>query len=91
MSGVRRNIDVIWDVVDGTTVLCETNSVRFFHLNATAALVWDACEGGTVDTITRTVSAAYPNEDYQRLAADVHACLEAFQRAGLLQACDSPE
>jgi hypothetical protein len=91
MSRLRRNTDVIWDVVDGITVLCETNSTRFFHLNATAALVWDACEDGTVDAITRRVSAAYPNEDYQRLTADVHACVEALRKAGLLQDGDGPE
>jgi len=90
MSRLRRNRDVIWDVVDGTTVLCETTTVRFFHLNATAALVWNACEDSTVDIVARQVKAAYPDEDDRRLAADVHECVSALQKAGLLHIDDGP-
>ena len=85
MGTVRRSSYVIWDVVDEAMVLCETRSARFFHLNPTAALVWEACDESTLDGIARHVMAVYPNEDCQRLAADVHTFVHDLHRAGLLE------
>ena len=90
MDTIRRSSSVIWDVVDETMVLCETRFARFFHLNQTAALVWEACDESTLDGIARHVMAVYPNEDCQRLAADVHAFVHELHRAGLLEIESDP-
>ncbi len=84
MNTIRRNGQVFWDVVDGVMVLCDTDSTEFFHLNPTGALVWEACNGLSLDDVVGRLQAAYPNEDRERLTKDVAEMIRSLEKAGLV-------
>jgi hypothetical protein len=43
----KRSEEVIWEAVDGETVLVEPRTGRTWLLNAAAARIWRACDGLT--------------------------------------------
>ena len=85
MNRIRRSPLVIWDVVDGQTVLCHTDSAEFFQLSPTGAFVWSACDDGTIETIVEFLQAIYPNEDRERLETDVQSFVLFLEKAGLVE------
>jgi hypothetical protein len=88
MSRVSRNPHVIWDVVDGQTILCDTDSAEFFELNPTGAAIWQACESSSVEELIKFLQAAYRDEAQERLCADVSGFVSSLKTAGLLVVCD---
>lgn len=90
MNRISRNPLVIWDVVDGQTVLCHTDSAEFSQLNPTGALVWSVCEDVTIEDIVERLQAVYHNEDRERLAADVRSFILSLEEAGLLEIRNDP-
>jgi Coenzyme PQQ synthesis protein D (PqqD) len=64
-----RSDEVIWDRVDGTTVLCHTGTVDFFRLNDTGAFIWGVCDGRTPKGIIAAVCTAYPSADPELIAS----------------------
>jgi Tfp pilus assembly pilus retraction ATPase PilT len=85
MSMLRRNPQVIWDVVDGVMVLCHTASNAFFELNQTGALVWSMCDESAVEAIVEHLRGAYPHEDRDQVAIDVRNIILALEEARLLE------
>jgi len=81
---LRRSDEVIWDRVDGTTLLCHTGAVEFFRLNDTGALIWDLCDGLTMNEIVAAIGTQYPMADRERLAVLVHGYLSTLKREGLI-------
>jgi hypothetical protein len=68
---------VIWDVVDGVTVVCDTGTGEFFEMNATAGLIWTLCgDRYEVDGMVERVRTAYPNEEPGRIRRDVEEVLK---------------
>jgi hypothetical protein len=85
---VRHNARVIWDVVDGATVLCDTETGELFEMNATAGLVWVTCaDGSEVSDMVERVHAAYPKEEIGTIKRDVEEVLKTLKSHGLLEDC----
>jgi Coenzyme PQQ synthesis protein D (PqqD) len=82
---IKRNFQVIWDIVDGAMVLCNTDCAEFFELNSTGAIVWKICDGCTTNDIVQHLQEVYPDEDHQQLASDVKKLISSFNEAGLLE------
>jgi hypothetical protein len=85
MNRIKRNPLVIYDEVDGETVLYHTDSAETFQLNPTGALVWRACDDSVIEVIVECLQAVYPKEDRERLAADVGNFIFSLEEAGLLE------
>jgi Coenzyme PQQ synthesis protein D (PqqD) len=81
---IRRNSQVIWDLVDGVTVLCNTDSVEYFHLNGTGAMVWDFCEDNTLGDTVKHLHYFFPDGDRDVVAAHVNEFLESLKAANLI-------
>ena len=82
---LRRNNQVIWDCVEGTTLLCNTGTVEFFKLNDTGAMIWELCERRTVEEVIETVHAQCPIADRTLIAALVRDYIHVLQKEGLLE------
>jgi len=81
---LRRSDEVIWDRVDGTTVLCHTGTVEFFRLNETGAFIWDLCDGLTMEDIITAVCTQYPTADRERIAVLVYDYVSTLNSEGLI-------
>jgi hypothetical protein len=79
-----RNPRVLWDSVDGTLVLCHTDTVQFYELNRVGAFLWRACEGADLDTVIGLLAETYPQIDPARLADDARSYFSALVNANLL-------
>jgi PqqD family protein of HPr-rel-A system len=77
--------DVEHVVVDGEVVVYDERDGTLHHLNATATLVWQCCDGrGAVDDLVGELADAY-GAPRERIASDVHALLGDLRRRGLLR------
>lgn len=81
---LRRSDEVIWDRVDGATVLCHTGTVEFFKLNDTGAFIWSLCDGGTQEEVIAAVCKQYPMADQERITVLVQDYVSALTSGGLL-------
>jgi hypothetical protein len=87
---LRRNDEVIWDRdVDGAMLLCHTGRAEFFKLNDTGALIWELCDGRTIENTIAEMSARYPMADSEMIASMVRGYIPLLQEAGLLQDSNS--
>ncbi|WP_025717973.1 PqqD family protein [Paenibacillus sp. 1-18] len=84
MNKVQRIPEVIWDQIDGETVLCHTGTGVFFTTNDIGALIWELCDGLTSVKILEELQKFYPQEDFQRLSADVGHFIESLLDVGLI-------
>ena len=58
-----RRGDVIERCVDGEVILIDPLTTRTYHLNPTASVVWQACDGRTpTHTIVESLTAEYDVE-----------------------------
>lgn len=73
-----------WDVVDGDMVVCAPESGELYRLNATGAYLWEACDGVAPDALSERLTAAFPEVDAERLAADTRRFVADLRDKGLL-------
>lgn len=83
-NAVHRNEAVIWDVVDGKTTLCHTDTAEFFTINRTGAAIWELCDGRTVDALVAELGSRYPAEHADRVCALVRDYVADLERHGLV-------
>jgi len=68
--------------LDSEVLLYHPRQTKAVHLNETAALIWQLCDGQrTADDITTLLCQAYP-EDAPSVTTDVAATLERLVREG---------
>lgn len=82
---LRRNEQVIWDVIDGTTALCHTEKVEFFRMNDTGAVIWELCNDCTMEELIEAVCVRYPTADRERLASLVRDYIPVLEKEGLIE------
>lgn len=82
---LQRNEEVIWDRIDGATVLCHTGTVEFYRLNNTGAAIWDLCDGRTMEEVIAALCAQYPSAEGERMAALVRDYTPLLAKEGLLE------
>jgi Coenzyme PQQ synthesis protein D (PqqD) len=82
---LARRPDVESAVLDGETVLYDAKAHMMHWLNASAAVVWAACDGTAgADEIVRAIEADYPGQRSE-IEHDVRAIIERFRRLDLLR------
>ncbi len=86
----RRHQEVIWDRdVDGAMLLCHTERVEFFKLNDTGALIWELCDGRTIEEIIAEMFARYPMADSNTIVGMVRDYIPLLEKDGLLEVSNS--
>ena len=74
--------------LDGEAVLYDDSSGRLHHLNTTASLVWECCDGTvSLDTIAENLAAVF-GIDTDVVRSDVLDVVRAFVGQGLLEAAE---
>lgn len=74
------------EVMEGEGILYHPAHNQVTHLNRSAVLVWQLCDGTRrVEEIVALLAAAYP-ESTAAIARDVHATVDQLLRLGCLQA-----
>ena len=81
-----RAPDVFWDVVEGQTVVCASDSGKLYTLNDIAAFLWDGCDDTSLDLLTARLAAAFPDQDPAQLAIDIERFVNSMLDKGLLMA-----
>lgn len=59
-------------------------SKKILVLNNTAREIYNACNGATVDKITRMISSRYPDVGSEKIFIDTLMCLRDLERRGLV-------
>jgi len=71
--------------LDDEVLLYHPGLTRTLHLNDTAALIWQLCDGTTpVGTIVATLQEAFP-EHSDAIATDVPVTLQQLHRDGAIE------
>lgn len=81
---VARSEGVFWDVVDGGTVVCDPESGELYRLNATAAYLWEACDGSGLESLADQLAAAFPDQPVEVLVQDTDRFVRDMCEKGLL-------
>jgi PqqD family protein of HPr-rel-A system len=77
--------------LDGEAVIYDEESSNLHHLNSTATLIFDLCDGtATIKEFAAEIADAYgqPREEVER---QVRAVIRQFRTAGLLEAKGSAQ
>ena len=75
--------------IDGDLILLDVSSSTVVHVNPTAALVFQLCDGQrTVEDIVAVLSAAYPESEAD-IPRDVAAAVESLLNQHFLEAAAS--
>lgn len=83
-SVLTRSPQVSAFPLDDELVLFDPGSGQSYVLNATAARIWEWCDGSrTLALLARALATSYALDEEQALA-DVGELIEGFRRAGLL-------
>lgn len=70
--------------MDGEVVLLHPGKNIIIHSNATAALIWQMCDGlNTIDDIVNILSGAYPDAK-DEIAKDVPETIQKLRAQGAL-------
>ena len=81
----KRCVDLVDREVDGERVLLDEANGRIHRLNATAAFIWERCDG---DTEVEELAAALADEfgrSAQEVRPDVEVLLRQLESLGLLE------
>jgi coenzyme PQQ biosynthesis protein PqqD len=71
--------------LDNELLLYQPGLTKTVHLNQTASLIWQLCDGQrSVDDIVALLEDSFP-DDSARIAADVAAALKGLQRDGAIE------
>jgi hypothetical protein len=76
---------VLWGDVDGTLVLCHTDTAEYFELNPVGAAVWRSCDRADFPTILGLLRETYPHIAPARLTDDARSYIAALVDAGILR------
>ena len=80
----RRRDGFQFEVLDGEAVLFEVATLRIMHLNQSAALIWQLCDGSrTVAEIRDMLVAAYPDAA-PTIPSDLYSALTRLIQTGAL-------
>ena len=80
-----RNPALRAELMDGELLLYDPSGSRIIQLNATAALIWQLCDGQrNVEEIVSLLQVAYP-EQADMIAQDVQEMLDRWVEAGCLE------
>lgn len=82
---IKRDPMVIWDQVDGLTALIHTGTGSYHRTNEVGRLIWEACEGRTVDEVARSVHETFPDADFAVIQRDVERYITSLHTANLLE------
>ncbi len=83
-SRPRRVDGFALEEIDGELLLYSMAGERVLYCNATAALVWQLCDGErTIEAMVELVQAAYP-EASERIAREVPATVGLLVESGAL-------
>lgn len=85
MNNFVRNPQVIWDQVDGNTVLCRLDTGDFFDVDIVGSLIWEACDACTLNDIVEQVYERHPNSKKEQLRQEVKRFLLSLEEEGLLE------
>jgi hypothetical protein len=85
---ISRHPAVIWDHVDGSLLLCQTDSATFLRLNDTGAAVWNNCSNVTVRELVRRLAELHPGIQFDEVTEVVVRFVEDLERQGFLRAGD---
>lgn len=76
--------------MEGEHLLYRIGADKAYHLNETASLIWQLCDGTrTVDQVVALLSAEYP-ESAQNLQGDIVATIAQLQHEGALIELHAP-
>ena len=77
-------VDVEHVVIDGEAVIYDARGEAIHHLNATATVVWQCCDGaGTLEELVDDLAASY-HAPRPEIDTDVRALLTDLAARGLL-------
>lgn len=88
MSKITHHPQVIWDQVDGKTVICHLDTAEFFYMNSISARVWQICNGCSVDNVVEHIYASSPQGDYEQLKLEIQQFILSLEAAGLVEQND---
>jgi hypothetical protein len=93
ISGPRRRTDIRFEhMPDGSAVLFDPTNAMTYAITASAALVWEACDGSASPGAIEARLADTYDAPRDVIARDVDALLKHFGELGLLQpGCGSSE
>jgi hypothetical protein len=80
-----RRLDLLARDVDGETVVLDRNRRMIHHLNATASLIWERCNGDQSSAEIAAAIAEAFEVDVETAGRDVARILREFTALGLLE------
>lgn len=83
--------NVIWDVVDGKTVLCDKVSANMFELDETGTVIWYWSDGATAELVVKKVQMHYSAADPDVVEEQTLGFLKNLTDAGLLDLADAAD
>lgn len=84
MTAYRR-IDLVVRAINGEIVVLDKGAKKIHHLNATASLIWQCCDGNnSADTIAATVADHF-NCPVDAVIDDVRGALRQLEVLGLVE------
>lgn len=75
--------DVTLQRVGNEAILHDASAGKAHVINASAARVWELCDGRSMDDVVRTFAEPYGRRP-DEVRADVEGVIEGFRRLGLL-------
>jgi Coenzyme PQQ synthesis protein D (PqqD) len=85
MNNFVRNPQVIWDQVDGKTVLCHIDTGDFFYMDFVGKQIWEVCDLYTFDDLVEQIYTNYPRTDKEKLRREIQQFLHSLEEEGLLE------
>jgi hypothetical protein len=63
MMILSKNPDLFWDRIDNDVVACCSSTGEFFRFNKIGHLIWDMCDGCTLEALIARISSLFPDND----------------------------
>src|SRR5215813_6345669 len=86
MMMLSRNPDVLWDQIDNEVVACCISTGIFFRFNKTGRLIWEMCDGCTIDVLVARILSLFPHNDSEALGTEIRNFIESLLELKLLTA-----
>ena len=81
----RIRDDVAIVEIDGEAVLYEPRRIMLYHLNVTAAIIYQVCDGtGTVQQLAVDIAESF-GVPLEQVEPEVHAIVHMFDEIGILE------
>lgn len=82
MSKVSHHPEIIWERVDDQVALVHAGTGEFCRLNGVGSLVWEICDGLTLEELVARLAERFPDVDRELLTTDARRFLHALQQGG---------